>query len=334
MDLQILWFCLIVILFVGFFFLEGFDYGVGIWLPFVARNDNSRSLVVSSVGGVWGGNEVWMIGAGGAVFAAFPTWYATMFSSFYFALLLILFAITLRGLGIEFRAKSRYRRWRYGCDAAFFIGSLLLAFLWGVFVGNLIRGIPINSKMIFTGDLLSLLNIYSLFTGVFFVLIFTMHGGFYLRLKIKRQHVITQRINRKLTQLWRITSVYFLFFVFFTSFETRIMEDTIALVTCVISLIALLLSGYKIKEAQVRTFVLSSICIVFLTLTVFIHNYPYVLISSLNHDWSLTVAATSSSHYSLSVMTVVAAIFIPIILLYQIFAHWAFRRRLVEKDVS
>lgn len=334
MDLQVLWFCLIVILFVGFFFLEGFDYGVGIWLPFVARNDNSRSLVVNSVGGVWGGNEVWMIGAGGAIFAAFPIWYATMFSSFYFALLLILFAVTLRGLGIEFRSKSRFRRWRYGCDAVFFLGSLLLAFLWGVFVGNLIRGIPINSKMIFTGNLLSLLNLYSLFTGVFFVLLFTMHGGFYLRLKIKRQHVITQRINRKLPQMWRITSVYFLFFVFFTSFETRIMEDSIALVTCAVSLIALLLSGYRIKEAQVRTFLLSSISVIFITLTVFIHNYPYVLLSSLHKDWSLSVFSTSSSQYSLTVMTVVAAIFIPIVLIYQIFAHWTFRRRLVEKDVE
>ncbi len=334
MELQIFWFGLIVILFIGFFFLEGFDYGVGMWLPFVARKDSSRRLVVSSVGGVWNGNEVWMVGAGGAIFAAFPLWYATMFSSFYFALMLILFAIALRGLGIEFRNKSKYRRWRYACDTAFFIGSLLLSFLWGVFVGNLVRGIPINAKMVYVGNFASLLNFYSLFTGVLFVLLFAMHGAFYLRLKIKRQHIITHRINRKLPMLHKVTVVIFFFFLVFTCFETNLLEDGLALTTGGISFVAIILSGIKLKTAQKTAFLLSSIAVIFITLTVFMHNYPIVLVSSLNSHWSVTVFNSSSSQYSLQVMKVVALILIPIILVYQLFSHLVFRKRLTEKDLG
>jgi len=334
MDIQVFWFSLIVIFFVGFFFLEGFDYGVGIWLPFVARRDSSRQLVVNSIGSVWNGNEVWMVGAGGAIFAAFPLWYATMFSSFYFALMLILFAIALRGLGIEFRGKSKYRMWRYACDSAFFLGSFLLAFLWGVFVGNMIRGLPINSKMVYVGNFGDLLNTYSLLCGLLFVLLFTLHGGLYLRLKIKRKHLITQVINRKLPQLHRVTCIVFFGFLLFTCWETDILGDCYGLTVAAISFIALILSGIKIKSFQKISFFFTSVSVIFLTLTLFVHNYPNVMISSLNSNWNLTIYNSCSSLYSLQIMRIVAFIFVPIIIIYQIFAHMAFRKRKSEKDLG
>lgn len=334
MNIQQFWFSLITVFFVVFFFLEGFDYGVGIWLPFLTNRDSSRRLIVESIGGVWNGNEVWMVGAGGAIFAAFPLWYATVFSSFYPVFILILFAIAMRGLGIEFRSKSRYRMWRHGCDAIFFFGSLSLAFLWGVFVGNMLKGLPINAEREYAGNFLDLVNTYALLCGALFVFLFALHGGTYLRLKLKREHLLTQKINGTLPQLHRVTCIVFFAFLVSTCWETEILKDSVGLTVAAASFIALLPQGGAIRSHQGFSFICTSASVVFLALTLFVHNYPNVMISSLGDRLNLTIYNSCSSLYSLQVMKITAFILVPIIVIYQIFSHTVFSGRRSEEDLG
>src|SRR5512143_431159 len=183
MDLNTLWFGLIAVLFVGFFFLEGFDYGVGSLLAVVGKNDRERREVVNSIGPFWDGNEVWLLTAGGAMFAAFPHWSATLFSGFYLALVLMLFALILRGVAFEFRSKVENPAWRRTWDWAIVFGSFVPALLWGVAVANLLRGVPIDQKMNFVGTFFDLLGPYALLGGVAFVALFLLHGALFLNLR-------------------------------------------------------------------------------------------------------------------------------------------------------
>ena len=183
MDLQTLWFVLIAVLFTGFLFLEGFDYGVGILLPFVAKKDQERRIVINSIGPVWDGNEVWLLTAGGAMFAAFPNWYATLFSGFYLALFLILVALIVRGVAFEFRSKDRSPRWRKLWDVAIFFGSFIPALLWGVAFGNILRGVAIDASMTYVGTFFDLLNPYALVGGLVTLTLFVVHGALFLELK-------------------------------------------------------------------------------------------------------------------------------------------------------
>lgn len=184
MDLNTIWFILIAVLFVGFFFLEGFDYGVGILLPFLGKEDRERRAIINSIGTFWDGNEVWMLTAGGAMFAAFPNWYATLFSGFYLALVVMLLALIARGVAFEYRSKKDDPVWRNRWDWVIFVGSFVPALLWGVAISNLIRGVPIDDKMNFTGNFFTLLNPYSLIGGVASLLLFTLHGSIFLTLKL------------------------------------------------------------------------------------------------------------------------------------------------------
>jgi len=200
MDLQDLWFVLISILFIGFFFLEGFDYGVGILLPFLGKTDNERRAVINTIGPVWDANEVWMITAGGAIFAAFPEWYATLFSGFYLALVLILLALIFRGVAFEFRSKHDNPRWRTTWDWAIFFGSAIPALLWGVAFGNLVRGVPINASMDFTGNFFDLLSPYTLVCGVAGFAVFLLHGAVFLSLR--SDGVIRERAETFARRAW------------------------------------------------------------------------------------------------------------------------------------
>ena len=182
-DLNTLWFFLIVILFIGYFILEGFDFGVGILLPFLGKDDQERRIIINTIGPVWDGNEVWLITAGGAIFAAFPNWYATMFSGFYLALVLMLFALIVRGVAFEFRSKDRYPKWRNFWDWMIFIGSFVPALLWGVALGNILRGVPIDENMIYVGTFFTLLNPYALLGGLTTLTVFTLQGAIFLGLK-------------------------------------------------------------------------------------------------------------------------------------------------------
>src|SRR5579863_7868600 len=194
MNLATFWFILIAILWSGYFVLEGFDFGVGILLPFLGRDDTERRVLINTIGPVWDGNEVWLLTAGGATFAAFPLWYASMFSGFYLALLFILVALIVRGVCFEFRSKVDSPRWRTTWDWAIFAGSVLPALLWGVAFANIVRGVPLNAAHVYTGNLLTLLNWYGLLGGLVTLSLFTLHGALFLGLRTTGE--LRQRARR------------------------------------------------------------------------------------------------------------------------------------------
>jgi cytochrome bd ubiquinol oxidase subunit II len=332
MTLNIVWFILVTVLFIGFFFLEGFDYGVGILLPFLGRDDNERRAILNTIGPVWDGNEVWMLTAGGALFASFPQVYATLFSGFYLALVLMLAALILRGVAFEFRSRRESARWRNGWDWAIFIGSLLPALLWGVAVGNLMRGVAIDGNMNYWGGLLPLLNPYSILAGLVFVALFLMQGANFLGLKTEGE--IEKRATATAFIAWIVATVLTVAFVVWTFFATDILTKpgVNGLVPALLAAVALLVSGWMSHIRKYGwAFVTGGLTVVFATIMVFAGLFPRILISTTSPDFSLTIYNAASSHYTLTIMTIVAAIFVPIVLLYQIWTYRVFRKR-VQTD--
>ncbi len=332
MNLNTVWFILITILFTGFFFLEGFDYGVGMLLPFLGKNDNERRTIINSIGPVWDGNEVWMITAGGALFASFPNVYATLFSGFYLALVLMLVALILRGVAFEFRGKRESKSWRALWDWAIFTGSLLPALLWGVAVANLMRGFAIEQDMNYYGGLLPLLNPYALLGGLVFVSLFAMHGANFLTRKVSEK--ILERARKAAFLFWIVATILTVAFVVWTFFATDILTKPgiNGLVPAVLAAVALLVTGWLIRAGKSGwAFITGSLTVVFATLMVFSGLYPRILVSSLDPSWSLTILNAASSPYTLKVMTIVAVIFVPIILVYQGWTYWIFRKRVDAK---
>jgi len=329
MDLNILWFILVTVLFTGFFFLEGFDYGVGILLPFLGKDDNERRAVINTIGPHWDGNEVWMITAGGALFASFPHVYATLFSGFYLALVLMLIALILRGVAFEYRSLRDDPTWRNRWDWAIFIGSLLPALLWGVAVGNLMRGFAIDAEMNYYGGLIPLLNLYSILGGLVFVTLFTTHGANFLALKLESD--LAQRAKKFGFQAWIAATVLTVAFVVWTFFATDILTKSgiNGLVPALLAAVALLLAGwYAKKDNDVLAFVMGSLTVVFATVMVFMGLFPRILISSMDVAYSLNIYNAAASPYTLKVMSIVAAIFVPIVLFYQIWTYKVFSKRI------
>lgn len=328
MDLNTVWFILVTVLFTGFFFLEGFDYGVGILLPFLGKKDEERRAIINTIGPVWDGNEVWMITAGGALFASFPHVYATLFSGFYLALVLMLVALILRGVSFEYRSLRKSTSWRGWWDWSIFIGSLLPALLWGIAVSNLMRGFAIDADMNYWGGLIPLLNPYSILGGLVFVALFTMHGANFLVLKI--EPAIASRAKKVAQTFWVIATVLTVAFLIWTIFETDILSKSgvNGLVPAILAAIALLLSGWLIKQGKDGwAFITGSLTIIFSTIMVFMGLFPRILISSIDPSLSLTIYNAASSPYTLKVMTIVAVIFVPIVLVYQIWTYRVFRKR-------
>jgi len=327
MDLNTIWFALITVLFVGFFFLEGFDYGVGILLPFLGKNDNERRQIINSIGPFWDGNEVWMLTAGGAIFAAFPHWYATLFSGFYLALFLMLLALIVRAVAFEFRSKDENPQWRSLWDWALFVGSLLPALLWGVAVGNLMRGVEIDAGMNYGGGLLPLLNPFSLLVGVVFVSLFTLHGASFLSLKLGGP--LMERAQAVAKKLWIPTVLVTVLFVVWTFFATDILSKFGAILAALIAAVALLAVGWFQKKRQDgRAFAMTGLTVICATIMVFVGLFPRVMISTLGEDLSLTIYNASASDYTLKIMTIVALIFVPIVLIYQGWNFYVFRERI------
>jgi len=328
MDLNTVWFSLIAVLFIGFFFLEGFDYGVGMLLPFLGRGDNERRVLLNTIGPFWDGNEVWLLTAGGAMFAAFPHWYATMFSGFYLALILMLFALIIRGAGFEFRSKIGGPRWRGLWDWAIFGGSLAPALLWGVAIGNLMRGVPIGENMNYAGTFWDLLRPYALLGGMAFVALFLLHGAVFLSLRTEGS--LLARSRRASGILWLPAVVLVALFIVAGYFVTDLFARASAFPTAasLMAAVALLLAGWFVRAKRDGwAFVMTGVTITLAATTVFTGLFPRLMISSLNRDWSLTVYNASSSPYTLQVMAIVALIFVPIVLLYQGWTYWVFRRR-------
>lgn len=332
MNLNTLWFILITFLFIGFFFLEGFDYGVGILLPFLGKKDQERRSIINTIGPVWDANEVWMIVAGGAIFASFPHVYATLFSGFYLALILMLVMLIVRGVGFEFRSKRESKGWRNFWDWMIFTGSLVPALLWGVTVGNLMRGFDIAQDMNYYGGLLPLLNPYAILSGLVFVSLFTMHGANFLSRKAPEE--IGDRAKKTGFAAWVITLILTVSFMVWTFLSTDILTKPVinGLVPAILAAISLIFTGWLIKNNKSAwAFISGSLVIVFLTISVFTGLYPRILISSLKPEWSLTIFNASSGQYTLKVITIIAAIFIPIVLIYQGWTYWVFRKRIDGK---
>jgi cytochrome d ubiquinol oxidase subunit II len=334
-DLNSLWFLLIAILWIGYFFLEGFDFGVGMLLPFVARDDVDRRIVIHTIGPVWDGNEVWLIVAGGATFAAFPEWYATLFSGFYLPLFLILAALIIRGVAFEFRGKDKRPQWRAWWDRAIFFGSVLPAVLWGVAFANIVRGVPIGADGEYAGGFFDLLNPYALYAGLTTVLLFLVHGGTYLSLKTSGD--VSERSHTFATRLSLPAALVTFGFLTWT-WRNAVTADNDGVVPGFIPIIAALLLFVVVwllrEHFEGWAFAGSGLAVALIVLTLFMNLYPRVMPSSIDSAFDLTIYNAASTNTTLTVMTVVALIFTPIVLLYQGWTYWVFRRRLTRESLS
>ncbi|HKI58999.1 MAG TPA: cytochrome d ubiquinol oxidase subunit II [Trueperaceae bacterium] len=335
MDINTIWYALIAVLFIGYFFLEGFDFGVGMLLPFVARGDTERRIVINTVGPFWDANEVWLITAGGAMFAAFPDWYATLFSGFYLPLFLILVALILRAVGFEFRGKLDNATWRRVADVAIVVGSTLPAFLWGVALTNLVRGVPIGADMQFQGGLLTLLSPFALLGGMVSISVFALHGALFLNLRADEQ--VAERARAFALRLWWPAAAVLLGFFVATYSQTDLFDRS-GLVPGTMPVLAMIMFGASGVLARLRfggwAFATTGLTIVLATVVAFEGLYPRVMPSSLGAGYDLTVYNASSSPMTLHVMLVVAIVFVPIVLAYQAYSYWVFRRRVTRRTLG
>ena len=324
MELTTVWFGLITILWVGYLVLEGFDFGVGILLPVLGRTERERRVVINTIGPVWDGNEVWVLVSGGATFAAFPEWYATLFSGFYLALFLILVALIVRGVAFEFRSKRPEPSWRRGWDLAIFFGSLLPAILWGTALANIVGGVPIDANHEFTGSLLTLLNPYGLLGGLTTLALFVTHGAAFLALKTSGD--IRVRAGRLVGRVGLAAAVLAVAFLAWTQQKTGDPASATLSVLAAVALVGALLANRRGREGW--AFAGTAVTIALAVVALFVALFPDVMPSTTNAAYSLTTTNASSTSYTLSIMTVVAVIFTPLVLLYQGWTYWVFRRRI------
>ncbi|GGL16955.1 cytochrome d ubiquinol oxidase subunit II [Mangrovihabitans endophyticus] len=329
MELTTVWFLLIAVLWSGYFLLEGFDFGVGILLPVLGRDDRTRRLMINTIGPVWDGNEVWVLVAGGATFAAFPEWYATLFSGFFLPLLLILVALILRGVAFEYRGKRADARWKRRWDWCIFAGSLTPALLWGVAFGNIVRGVPLSADHEYTGGLLTLLNPYALLGGLTTLLLFTLHGAVFLALKTDGEmRGAAGRLAPRLTLAALPVAAVFLIW-------TGLSHGDVG-AWVLFGLAAAALAGALVTTRARRegwAFVATAATIVLAIGGLFTALFPDVMPSSTDPAFSLTTTNASSTPYTLTVMTWVALFFTPIVLAYQGWTYWVFRKRLRVEDI-
>ena len=329
MSLADVWFVLVAVLWSGYFVLEGFDFGVGMLLPFLPRDESERSAMLQSIGPVWDGNEVWLVTAGGATFAAFPAWYATMFSALYLALLLVLVCLIVRVLSFEWRSKSRKRRWRTFWMWANAVGSFGASFVWGVGLSNLLYGLPIDSSGNFTGGFLDLFNGYTLLGGISVVALFAYHGATYLTIRTTGDLCERSgRAARTLSVAAAFIGSGFLAWTVHVAIDRNDKGVAAPLVPALLGIAALVAAALvSSRRRSGWAFVLTAAATVLWVATLFSSLYPRVMVSSTSFSDSLTVSNASSAHYTLAVMTVVAAICVPLILVYQGWTYHVFRAR-------
>ncbi|MGN6428155.1 MAG: cytochrome d ubiquinol oxidase subunit II [Leifsonia sp.] len=329
MDLAVLWFGIVAFFFVGYFVLDGFDFGVGMSLPFLGKDDVDRRVLINTIGPVWDLNETWVIVGGAALFAAFPEWYATLFSGFYLALLLILIALILRGVSFEYRHQGKGERWTRWFDGMIIVGSAVPAFLWGVAFANIVQGVALDADHNFTGTLFDLLNGYALLGGLTTLLLFFTHGVVFVSLKTDGD--IRERARRLATRSGVLTIVVAAAFLLWTG----IAHFSVAfLVLAALAAVALIVSWLmNLRGAEGWSFAFMAATIALAVVSLFAALFPNVMPSVPNPENSLTIANASSSQNTLTIMTWVAAIFMPLILLYQGFTYWVFRKRVTRASI-
>ncbi|MGI5150737.1 cytochrome d ubiquinol oxidase subunit II [Plantactinospora sp. CA-294935] len=324
MDLSTFWFLLIAVLFTGYFILEGFDFGVGILLPVLGRDDRERRVLINTIGPVWDGNEVWLITAAGGLFAAFPGWYASLFSGFYLPFLLVLLALIFRGVAFEYRHKRPEAAWKARWDLAIFLGSLIPAALWGVVLGNLLRGVPLDARHDYTGGLLDLLNPYALLGGVTTTALFVTHGAVFLALKTTGE--IRARAGRLAARAATATAAVTAAFLA-VGLTIRHTPAAVGLAVAAALALAGALAATRARR-EGWAFVGTAAAIGLTVAALFAALFPTVLPSTTDPAGTLTVDNAASSAYTLKVMTWVAALFAPVVVAYQGWTYWVFRKRI------
>ncbi|MFI5713257.1 cytochrome d ubiquinol oxidase subunit II [Kribbella sp. NPDC051620] len=358
MELTTVWFLVIAGLWIGYFVLEGFDFGVGILLRVLGRDEPERRAVITTIGPVWDGNEVWLIVAGAMTFAAFPEWYATLFSAFYLPLFAILVALILRGVALEYRGKRDDLPWRNRMDTIITVSSLLLPLLWGIAFANLVRGLPLDASHEFVGNLGTLLNPFALLGGVAFTALFVAHGAIFLALRTTDD--LRDRANRLASIAGLAAAVLVASFLAWAQAMRGNLASTMVAALAAIVLLAGLAANRPIhlrplaqpagqpSEAKAPgaaasahpsrregwAFAGTALAVALGVASLFMAMFPAVMASTLDAGWSLTVANASSTPYTLKVLTVIAAIFLPLVMLYQGWTYWVFKKRISVERVA
>ncbi|GIN13730.1 cytochrome bd ubiquinol oxidase subunit 2 [Shouchella clausii] len=333
MQLSEFWFLFVAVLFVGFVFLEGFDFGVGMGTKFLAENEKEKRMLINSIGPFWDANEVWLITAGGAMFAAFPHWYATLFSGYYLPFVVLLLALIARGVSFEFRGKVQSERWTKVWDWAIFLGSFLPPFLLGVMFASLIKGLPIDADMNMHASFFDIVNLYTIAGGLVFVMLSYLHGLMFVSLKTTGH--LREKSKRAGLKMYLATGFVVALFMILTTIYTEAFAEkgwVLYPLYGFVLILYLLLYPLLRNKKEGYSFTATGLILILLTSSFFIALFPNVMISStdtLNH---LTVYSTASGDYSLKLMTIVAATMVPIVLGYTIWSYYVFRKRVSHKE--
>ncbi|MEO9325245.1 cytochrome d ubiquinol oxidase subunit II [Nocardioides sp. C4-1] len=329
MELTTVWFAVIAFLWVGYFALEGFDFGVGMLMPVLARDDRERRVMINTIGPVWDGNEVWVLVAGGATFAAFPEWYASLFSGFYLPLLLILLALIVRGLAFEYRHQRPDASWQAWWDRAIIVGSFVPAVLWGVAFANLARGVPMDADHEVTASLLDLLNPFALLGGAVTLLLFLTHGAMFTALKTDGE--IRHRARALAVRFGIAAAVAAVAFLVWAQAITGTPVSAVVFAAAAVALLLAVAAASRGREgwAFAGTFVTIALAVAGL----FVAMFPDVLPSTTDAAYSLTTTNAAATPYTLQIMTWVAAVFTPLVIGYQAWSYWVFRKRIAVHHI-
>ncbi|MGN7969224.1 cytochrome d ubiquinol oxidase subunit II [Microbacterium sp. 22296] len=334
MDLAYLWFWIVAFLFVGYFVLDGFDFGVGMSIPFLGKDDIARRQIINTIGPVWDLNETWVIVAGAALFASFPEWYATLFSGFYLPLLAILLALIARGVSFEYRHQRDSLAWKRGFDRMIFFGSAAPAFLWGVAFANIVQGVPLDADHEYAGTVLTLLNPYGILGGLTTLTLFFLHGLYFVALKTDGQvRADARRLAGRAGLITIALAAVFLGWTIAQATQAPLFLGVVALS----GIAALTLIGSCVANSRDRegtAFTLGAVTIVTAVAALFFALFPNVMPSTLAGGASLTIDNASSTDYTLTIMSWAALIFLPLILAYQGWTYWVFRKRVTRARIE
>ena len=336
MDLATLWFWIVAFFFVGYFVLDGFDFGVGMSLPFLGKNDVSRRQVINTIGPIWDLNETWVIVAGAVLFASFPEWYATLFSGFYLPLLLILLALILRGVSFEYRHQRESAKWKRGFDRMIIIGSAVPAFLWGVAFGNIVQGVALDENHIYVGGFFALLNPYALLVGVTTLLLFFLHGVLFVALKTDGQvHEDARRLAARAALPVILAAAGTVVWTVLIALQREapllwlvMGAGTLAAVTLIAAV------AFSLRGRDGRAFFAGMLTVLFAVVMLFSALFPYVMPSTIDPAYSLTIQNASSTPYTLTIMSWTALIALPLVLAYQSWTYWVFRKRVTRSSIE
>ena len=334
--MEYMWFWIVAFLFVGYFVLDGFDFGVGMSLPFLGRNDVSRRQVINTIGPIWDLNETWVIVAGACLFASFPEWYATLFSGFYLPLLLILLALILRGVSFEYRHQRESKQWKAGFDRMIVIGSAVPALLWGVAFGNIVQGVAIDENHIYVGGFFALLNPYSLLVGVTTLLLFFLHGVLFVSLKTDGQvHDDARRLVKLAAGPTILAAAGTVLWTIGIAWE-RDAPLMLMVVGCgLVAALALIASVlFSMRGRDGRAFTAGAVTVASAVVMLFGALFPYVMPSTIDPAFSLTIENASSTPYTLQIMSWTALIAMPLVIAYQAWTYWVFRKRVTRTSIE